>query len=320
MLIGLRPFIMNREVWLEASLEADGEMVEAISEVMARYVSGGVVIESTQIIDEKEGERKATGLLRISGYLPVDNQLEDKKQKLLESLWHLGQISPLPEVKFRPIAELDWSEVWKQHFQPVRIGENLVIIPTWLEENHDQRTAIKIDPGMAFGTGTHPTTQLCLEIIAGILEPLDVESRNSISVIDIGCGSGILGIAARKLGAGRSLGVDLDVEAVKAAHRNAEINGVKDNLELGIGSLAEIKKGNFSLSAGQVVIANILAPVVIRLLNEGVGELLAPGGKLVLSGILVEQVLDIEQAIQSTGLKFVEKRQMGDWVALVAEN
>lgn len=320
MLIGLRPFIMNREVWLEASLEADGEMVEAISEVMARYVSGGVVIESTQIIDEKEGEGKATGLLRISGYLPVDNQLEDKKQKLLESLWHLGQISPLPEVKFRPIAELDWSEVWKQHFQPVRIGENLVIIPTWLEENHDQRIAIKIDPGMAFGTGTHPTTQLCLEIIAGILEPLDVESRNSISVIDIGCGSGILGIAARKLGAGRSLGVDLDVEAVKAAHRNAEINGVKDNLELGIGSLAEIKKGNFSLSAGQVVIANILAPVVIRLLNEGVGELLAPGGKLVLSGILVEQVLDIEQAIQSTGLKFVEKRQMGDWVALVAEN
>lgn len=320
MLIGLRPFIMNREVWLEASLEADGEMVEAISEVMARYVSGGVVIESTQIIDEKEGEGKATGLLRISGYLPVDNQLEDKKQKLLESLWHLGQISPLPEVKFRPIAELDWSEVWKQHFQPVRIGENLVIIPTWLEENHDQRIAIKIDPGMAFGTGTHPTTQLCLEIIAGILEPLDVESRNSISVIDIGCGSGILGIAARKLGAGRSLGVDLDVEAVKAAHRNAEINGVKDNLELGIGSLAEIKKGNFSLSAGQVVIANILAPVVIRLLNEGVGELLAPGGKLVLSGILVEQVLDIEQAFQSTGLKFVEKRQMGDWVALVAEN
>lgn len=320
MLIGLRPFIMNREVWLEASLEADGEMVEAITEVMARYVSGGVVIESTQIIDEKEGEGKATGLLRISGYLPVDNQLEDKKQKLLESLWHLGQISPLPEVKFRPIAELDWSEVWKQHFQPVRIGENLVIIPTWLEENHDQRIAIKIDPGMAFGTGTHPTTQLCLEIIAGILEPLDVESRNSISVIDIGCGSGILGIAARKLGAGRSLGVDLDVEAVKAAHRNAEINGVKDNLELGIGSLAEIKKGNFSLSAGQVVIANILAPVVIRLLNEGVGELLAPGGKLVLSGILVEQVLDIEQAFQSTGLKFVEKRQMGDWVALVAEN
>jgi ribosomal protein L11 methyltransferase len=318
-LIEQRPFIMNTQVWLEASLEADGEMVEAISEVMARYVSGGVVIESTQIANEKDGEGKATGFLRISGYLPVDDQLEDKKQKLLEGLWHLGQISPVPEVKFRPIAELDWSEVWKQHFQPVPIGDNLVIIPTWLEGDQDHRITIKIDPGMAFGTGTHPTTQLCLEIIADILVPLDVDSRNSISLIDIGCGSGILGIAAQKLGAGKSLGVDLDEEAVKAAQHNAEINGVKDNLELGIGSLSEIKKGNFSIAAGQIVIANILAPVVIRLLKEGVGELLAPGGKLVLSGILVEQVPDIEKAIQSAGLNLVDKRQIGDWVALVAE-
>ena len=320
MLIEQRPFIMNTQVWLEASLEADGEMVEAISEVMARYVSGGVVIESTQIADEKDGEGKATGLLRISGYLPVDDQLEDKKQKLLEGLWHLGQISPVPEVKFRPIAELDWSEVWKQHFQPVPIGDNLVIIPTWLEGNQDHRITIKIDPGMAFGTGTHPTTQLCLEIIADILVPLDIDSKNSISVIDIGCGSGILGIAAQKLGAGKSLGVDLDEEAVKAAQRNAEINGVDENLELGVGSLAEIEKGKFSLAAGQIVIANILAPVVIRLLKEGVGELVVPGGKLVLSGILVEQVPDIEKAIQSAGLNLVDKRQIGDWMALVSEH
>lgn len=139
-------------------------------------------------------------------------------------------------------------------------------------------------------------------------------------MIDIGCGSGILGITAQKLGAGKSLGVDLDVEAVEAAHRNAEINGVEENLELGIGSLAEIKKGKFALSAGQIVIANILAPVITRLLMEGVGELVVPGGRLVLSGILVEQVPDIEQAIQSAGLKLVEKRQMGDWMALVAEH
>lgn len=295
-------------------------MVEAISEVLARYVSGGVVIESTQITDEIDGEGKATGLLRISGYMPVDDQLEEKKQKLLEGLWHLGQISPIPEVKFKPITDLDWSEVWKQHFQPVRIGEKLVIIPTWLDVNHDHRIVIKIDPGMAFGTGTHPTTQLCLEIMAGIFDTLDVSSRNSISIIDIGCGSGILGIAAQKLGAGKSLGVDLDPEAVEAAHRNAEINGVKENLELGVGSLNEIKEGNFSLSAGQIVIANILAPVIIRLLKEGVGELVVPGGRLILSGILAEQVPDIEHAIQSAGLKLVDKHQLGDWMALVAEH
>jgi ribosomal protein L11 methyltransferase len=252
--------------------------------------------------------------------MPVDDQLEEKKQKLLEGLWHLGQISPIPEVKFKPITDLDWSEVWKQHFQPVRIGEKLVIIPTWLDVNHDHRIAIKIDPGMAFGTGTHPTTQLCLEIMAGIFDALDVSSRNSISIIDIGCGSGILGIAAQKLGAGKSLGVDLDPEAVEAAHRNAEINGVEENLELGVGSLNEIKEGNFSLSAGQIVIANILAPVIIRLLKEGVGELVVPGGRLILSGILAEQVPDIEHAIQSAGLKLVDKHQLGDWMALVAEH
>jgi ribosomal protein L11 methyltransferase len=310
---------MSGETWLEASLLADGEMAEAISEVMTRFVSGGVVIESTQITDEIDGEGRVTGLLKVSGYLLVDERLDETKQKLQEALWHLGQIRPVAEVQFSPVANLDWSEVWKEHFQPVQIGEKLVVIPEWMDDDRDNQIAIKIDPGMAFGTGTHPTTQLCLEIITDFLESINAETKKSVSMIDVGCGSGILGIAALKMGVGKVLGVDVDPEAVTAAHQNAKINGIDENLEIAVGSLGEIKASRFSFSRGQVVAANILAPVITRMLEEGLGELVAPGGKLILSGILADQVPEIESGIMAANLKLVQKRQMGDWMALVAE-
>jgi len=310
---------MNGEAWLEASLAADGEVVEAVSEVLARFVSGGVVIESTQIKNEIGGEGRVTGLLRVSGYMQVDDQLEETKQKLREALWHLGQILPVPEIQFKPVADLNWSVVWKEHFQPVQIGEKLVIVPVWMDDSKDNRIAIKIDPGMAFGTGTHPTTQLCLEIICDLLDPIKTGKNQSASLIDVGCGSGILGIAALKLGAYKGLGVDLDPMAVDSARKSAQINGVADKLELEVGSLEEIKAGKFSISRAEIIVANILAPVILRLLDDGLRELITPGGKLILSGILEDQVLEIESKIEAAKLKLVEKHQMGDWIALVAE-
>ena len=308
---------MNEQAWLEVSLVADGEMAEAISEVLARYVSGGVVIESTKIADETDGEGYVTGPLRVCGYLQVDGQLEDTKRKLQEALWHLGQIRPVPEIHFKPVANLDWSDVWKEHFQPIQIGKQLIIIPVWMDVDTDQRTAIKIDPGMAFGTGTHPTTQMCLEILTDLLDPGRTEKESYVSMIDVGCGSGILGIAALKLGVIAVLGVDLDAEAVEAARQNARINGVYEHLDLSIGSLTEIKAGNYSISSGQLVIANILAPVIIRLLEEGLGEIVAAEGKLILSGILADQVQDVETAIRAAGMRLTQKKQSGDWMALV---
>ena len=294
-------------------------MAEAISEVLARYVTGGVVIESTQIADDIESEGKATGLLRVSGYLQVDAGLEQKKQKLLEALWHLSQIQPVPAAEFNQVEDLDWRKVWKEHFQPIDIGEKLVIIPVWIEDEFDQQVAVKIDPGMAFGTGTHPTTQLCLEIMADMLETGEAEDTKLMSMIDVGCGSGILGIAGLKMGMGKVLGVDMDPESVKAAHQNAQINGVADSLELVQGSLEDIKAGKASLTSANIVAANILAPVILRLLGEGLGELLVPGGKLILSGILVQQAPEIESAIQAAGLQLIQSKQQGDWMALVAE-
>jgi ribosomal protein L11 methyltransferase len=317
-----RLFIMRDPAWLEISLLADGEMAEAISEVLARFVSGGVVIESTQIADEPNGEGTAMESLRVYGYLPFDDQLEVRKQKILESLWHLGQILPVPEVQTRPVEDLDWSEVWKEHFQPIQIGEELIIIPVWMEIKSDQRIAIKIDPGLAFGTGTHPTTQLCLEIIAEQLGSKRTSriggSRSVQTMVDVGCGSGILGIAALKLGVDTVLGVDLDPEAVKSARKNAAINGIDQGLQLEVGSLEEVMSGKYLISSGTLVVANILAPVIIRMLAAGLGELLTNEGKLILPGILEEQEPEVLNAIRAAGLRLVDKKKMGDWIALVA--
>ena len=169
---------------------------------------------------------------------------------------------------------------------------------------------------MAFGTGTHPTTQLCLEFISSLHTQLDF---SQLDVIDVGCGSGILAIAALKLGARHALGVDIDAEATPASLQNAENNEVANRLEIGLGSVAEILAGAFSLRRAPLVVANILAPVIVRLLDEGLGQIVAPQGSLVLSGILAEQSPDVEAALKKHGFALLEKRQSGDWMALLAQ-
>ncbi|MBN1148310.1 MAG: 50S ribosomal protein L11 methyltransferase, partial [Anaerolineales bacterium] len=221
--------------WLEVSLTVNGEMAEAVSEVLARFVPDGIVVESTAIAPGADGaEGHAVGPLRVYGYLPMDDQLEEKRRRLEEALWYLGRIRPLPAPQFRPIQQQDWSAAWKQHYQPIAIGRRLMIVPAWMEPPAKDRIPIHIDPGMAFGTGAHPSTQLCLELIDEILEPLRVSETlrglNGVEVIDIGCGSGILSIAALKLGALRALGVDIDADAIRFARQNAERNGVADRL------------------------------------------------------------------------------------------
>jgi len=314
---------MDTETWIEASLVVDGEMAEAVSEVLARFVSGGVVIESTQITDDVEGEGTVVGPLRVCGYLPVDDLLEEKRQNILVALWHLSQIRPLPELEFKPVAELDWSELWKQHFHPVPIGKRLLIIPTWMDFAAGERIVVKIDPGMAFGTGTHPTTQLCLGILEDLLDPLLIgapaEGKSQQTMIDLGCGSGILGIAAVKLGVSHVLGVDLDPDAVEAARQNSVVNDVGNRLDFFVGSLAEIKAGSFPIKRAPLVVANILAPVIVRLLAAGLNDIVATHGKLILSGILEQQAADVEAAVQASGMHLKGKRQDGDWLALLVE-
>jgi len=298
--------------WLEVSLTVDGELAESVADVLARFAPNGVTTEQGVRFVNEEDEGTATGPITVRAYLEMNEQVEETRQKLEESLYYLGMIQPLPAAVYKQIADQNWMEAWKEHYRPIPIGRRLVIVPAWLDAPGAGRTAIKIDPGMAFGTGTHPTTQLCLELIEVAAEhgPLS-------NVIDVGCGSGILSIAALKLGARRALGVDIDIESAKNSRENADLNGIGDELTLGQGSVTEVLEGRFAFKSAPLVLANILAPIIIRLFDAGLAELAEPGGTLILSGILADQEQRVVDATGTRGLKMVTRRQMGAWVALM---
>ena len=300
--------------WVEVSLTVDGELAEAVADVMARFAPDGIVIESTKILPDPKGEGRPIGPLRVLCYLPADAQIEEVRRRLEEALWYLGRIRPLPAPEYRPVQQVDWTEAWRQHYHPIEIGRKLVIVPAWMENPHPERIAIRIDPGMAFGTGTHPTTQLCLELVEEIIEGAD--RRSEMQVIDLGCGSGILAVAALKLGVAHALGVDIDADALRSARKNAQTNQVAAQLEFGLGSLNDILIGTYSIHQAHLVLANILAPVVVRLLDDGLGKLLMLDGEIVLSGILDEQVGEVAEAVKRNGLRTIDSRQIEDWVAL----
>lgn len=297
--------------WLEVSLTVNGELAEAVADVLARFAYSGVMMEQEVKYTDDEDAGTPTGPITVRAYLDVNDQIEETRRKLEESLYYLGRIQPLPDPVYKQIADQNWMEAWKQHYRPILIGRRLVILPAWMESPDPNRVAIKIDPGMAFGTGTHPTTQLCLEL----MEKTFV-ARHPSPVIDVGCGSGILSIAAIKLGAKAALGVDVDPGSIQNARENAKNNDIADELILNVGSVREILKGQFAFRKAQLVVANIIAPIIIRLFDEGLADLMEQGGTLILSGILQEQAQDVIDAGQAKGLQWNERRQMGDWVAL----
>ncbi len=293
--------------WLRISLEVDPELAEAVSEVLARYIPGGVVIESTAIEADAEDEGRAVGPLRVMGYIPSDEQLENTRAKIEQGLRYLALIQPIPEPSYETIQEQNWMEAWKQHYRPLRIGPRLLVLPAWMPEEAGGRVAVRIEPGMAFGTGVHPTTQLSLQLLERYVKP-------NQSVIDVGCGSAILAIAASRLGASSVVAVDIDAQALDNARHNAQLNDV--DIEIGVGSVAELLAGEFSLQQADLVVANILAPVLVRLLEQGLAKLVAQGGVLILSGILAEQEGEMKRALDQAGLKISEERRIEDWLGL----
>lgn len=201
------------------------------------------------------------------------------------------------------VNDSDWNENWKKYFHATEIGKRLTIVPSWEEyDNRENRVLLHIDPGAAFGTGTHATTSLCLELLQDYI-------KDGSAMLDIGCGSGILAIASVLLGAEYAVGVDIDAQSVKTARENAEINGVSDRTEFIVGDLAEKVSGRFP-----VVCANIVADVVIRLL-DGAEKYIADGGVLIVSGIIDIRENDVLEAAKRHGYEISQKRYRDNWCA-----
>jgi ribosomal protein L11 methyltransferase len=297
--------------WLEVSLHLDGELAEAVAELLARYCLDGVSIESTQIEAASGEAGHPTGPLHVRGFLPSGVDLERQKQKLERGLWHLSQILPLPEPSYRWLEQEDWTQTWKEDYQPIPVGRSLLIVPAWMDLQ-SSRTPILVDPGMAFGTGTHPSTRLCLAILEQYLKPDDV-------VLDLGTGSGILSIACARLGAKRVFALDIDQDAVDAAAVNVARNELSDRIEIHLGSLTEARR-LMPPGSPDLLLANLLAPILEELLQEGLAALAPPGAKLVLSGILEDQCDSLVDHTRELDLTLLETRGEQDWRAIVLEN
>jgi ribosomal protein L11 methyltransferase len=297
--------------WLEVRITCNGEIAEALADVLGRFVSNGVVVESVTRFNPTTHENEPTGDVDVFGYLPVDQDLENKKQKLQEGLWHLSQIMPIPSPVFTLIQDQNWMAAWKQHYHPIPVGDRILILPAWQQGDVvEDRVTVRINPAMAFGTGTHPTTQLCLRL-------LEKHIQSGIPVIDVGCGSGILSIAALKFGASHVLAVDVDGQAVLSTIENAGLNDISPlELESGKGSVEQILAGQFSIQQAPLVMVNILATIITRLFSQGLAQLVSPGGTLLLSGILDHQEKDLTWVAQNEGFTTLETLKQDDWISL----
>ncbi len=298
--------------WIEVSLRADGESAEAIADVLARYGYQGVSIEQLGIPPDAwdETEVPPPQQLLLRAYFPDDDRLDSTKQELEAALGHMRLMYPMPTPDYRALDAEDWSEAWKAHYQPLRIGKRLLIRPQWI---HVKPAAddieIALDPGMAFGSGTHPTTQLCLEALERLMQP-------ALDVLDLGAGSGILAIAAAKLGARKVLALDIDPIAVEATTENARANGVGDKVVAEQGSLANVLG---SARRFDLAVVNILARVILQLAEQRLGEIVRPGGIVLCSGIIDTQLDEVEAAFRRSGLQPCARRQQGDWVLVEAK-
>jgi len=303
---------MQKE-WIQLSYEVPDAMVDAIAEFLIELSSSGVGIDNRTLDTFSLESLEETPTKTVTAYFPSDGTLEEKI-RIIKA--YLVEISPdFPDFSYQEpaiarITDEDWSTSWKEHFKPLRVGKNLVIKPTWeaFPAGPDD-ILLEIDPGMAFGTGTHPTTMLCLTVLEKILSG-QRGTETLLTALDVGTGSGILTIAAAKLGISHISAVDIDPEAVKVAQENCLLNGVAEQVSVSDTPLAMIS-GSFD-----IVLANILAEDLVRMAPE-LSARLNPGGLLVLSGILVEKETMVVDGYANSNLTLMEICREGEWSCIL---
>jgi ribosomal protein L11 methyltransferase len=301
--------------WLELTVAADIEAVEAVSEILSRVAPGGTSVEPAfELVDEGLAARvDPTRPSLVRAYVPArDPEVAERAAaEAGEALGHLQAfgLRPIGALTTRIVHEADWAEAWKAHFPVLRVGRRIVIKPTWREHvAADGDVVLDLDPGMAFGTGLHPTTRLCLIALEWIADQGRLQGAR---VLDVGCGSGILSIAAAKLGAQSVYSVDIDPIAIEATTINAARNGLSEVIRTRVGSLPT------ESVPFDVVAANLIASVLIDLAPALAAEM-RRDGTLVASGIFVDRERDVREAFAGVRLDVGNGWDEGDWVALEA--
>ncbi len=317
-------------IWHELTIYTTEEASEAIADWLHREGAGGVSIEESGSLARKRDTSLGQWYEKPLNDIPEGDAVmkayfaegTDSHRMAAELAGFLKQ---LPEFGLNPgkcdityasIHEEEWADAWKQYFKPTHVSDKLVIKPTW--ETYEPKPGeiiIELDPGMAFGTGTHATTALCMRTLESVVQPGD-------HVIDVGTGSGILAVTAAQLGAERVLGLDLDPVSVSSATENVRLNGLEGQIDVRLSDLLGALRENGEQPIGvrlpvQVVVANILAEIIMTFTDD-VHEALEAGGAYIASGIITSKERDVCQALERTGFTLESRHEDSGWVALVA--
>lgn len=306
---------MAELLWCEVKVAAAPEEFELVAEVFQNAGSGGVVYDDPAILesrsydpDEIFGEELLQNIAAVSGvkaYFPVDDRLGEKVERVKSQLEQI--LGRTPQCFLRQIREDDWAQAWKAYFKPERIGK-VVIKPSWEDyQPAADEVVVELDPGMAFGTGNHPTTRLCIEQLQELV-------NGPLTMLDLGTGSGILAVVAAKLGAVRVAASDIDPVAVRVARENVEVNGIEDRVTVTETNLLE----GHSRVGYDLVVANIIADIIIRLVPDIPG-VLKPQGLFLASGIIAERSAEVQQSLIAAGLVINKVVTRDNWVAIVAQ-
>lgn len=304
--------------WTEISIQTSHEATDIVAEIFHELGASGVVIEDPELVNQYIASgvwdytdilpAAETEIVTVKAYLPVDDELEKKLRELevrIEGLDKHNIDKGRGAISYSEIRDEDWSNCWKEFFHPEKVGDLIVIKPSWEEyEGALNDIVVELDPGMAFGTGTHPTTAMCIRELEGLV-------KGGMKVFDVGTGSGVLSIVAAKLGAGAVEAVDFDAVAVKTAAENVALNHVENVVKTAQSDLLQNVSGK-----ADIIIANIIADIIIRLLKD-VKDYLKKDGVMIASGIIAERTADVTEAVLANGLLVDKVIEEKDWVAMV---
>ncbi|MGE5678320.1 MAG: 50S ribosomal protein L11 methyltransferase [Pseudomonadota bacterium] len=308
--------------YIELQVLTTTEASDAVSEILYREGASGVLIEDPNDFNQLNKDEKSWDYVeeelvkllgedtRVKGYFLAD-EFSDTKLAAIEAgvgeLTEFGLDKGKGIVTTREVNDEDWATAWKKYYKPVKIGERVVIKPTWEDYSPKAEDVIvELDPGMAFGTGTHETTIMCVKL-------LEKYVRKGCTVFDVGCGSGILGITAAKLDAGKVLCVDIDEVSCRVSKENAEMNNVSGKLDIRCGNLLDVVS-----EKADVIVANIIADIIISFSEDAMG-FLNKGGIFISSGIIKDRVDEVLIKLRKEGFNVLEMLSMGEWCAIAAE-